>query len=336
MHYSTLTPNVTILIPVYNAEAYLRECLLSVLNQTLSNMEVICINDGSNDRSLDIMERIAQNDERIIILNKDNSGYGDSLNHGLERARGNYIGIIESDDFVDKDMFRKLYALAIRHNADIVKSDFFEYKQGISRKANIITAVDANRLISPCVDFAIFRAQPSIWSAIYRRSFLEENCIGFTDSTGASFQDTAFNLKTLATSDRVWLTSDAFVHYRRDNEYSSIHSNEKVFAVCDEYDSFERYMEQYPGRLNCIRLPLQAVRFETYSWNLSRLSGEAQLTFYEHMYEKFRALQDEGLISTDDFAPGDRPLLELLLSGDQKFITASIEARIRMYAHNDL
>ena len=95
-------------------------------------------------------------------------------------------------------------------------------------------------------------------------------------------------------------------------------------------------MEQYPGRLNCIRLPLQAVRFETYSWILSRLSGEAQLTFYEHMYEKFRALQDEGLISTDDFAPGDRPLLELLLSGDQKFITASIEARIRMYAHNDL
>ena len=115
MHYSTLTPNVTILIPIYNAEAYLRECLLSVLYQTLSNMEVICINDGSNDRSLDIMERIAQNDERIIILNKDNSGYGDSLNHGLERARGNYIGIIESDDFVDKDMFRKLYALAIRH-----------------------------------------------------------------------------------------------------------------------------------------------------------------------------------------------------------------------------
>lgn len=313
-------------------ELYLPECLDSILGQTQESMEVICINDGSSENSMEVIEQSASSDPRVVILDKDNSGYGDSLNQGLERAKGEYVGIIESDDFVDKAMFQKLFAIAMRHGADIVKSDFFEYANGRSSRAGIIPAYDANRLISPCDNFTIFGAQPSIWSAIYSRAFLTEHEISFTDSPGASFQDTAFNLKTLASSDRVWLTQDAYVYYRRDNSGSSIHSNDKVFAVRDEYDDFEHYMGTYPDRFAKIVRRLQAVKFETYSWNLSRLSGDAQQRFYEYMHGAFVTLLDEGLICYEDFPLEDIPLLELLLNGNQDFIVTSIDARASKYA----
>ena len=244
------SPEISVLVPVYNAERYLQVCLDSILHQTQKSMEIICVNDGSSDNSMEIIERSARQDPRVVVLDKQNSGYGDSLNQGLERARGTYVGIIESDDFTDTNMFKKLFTIAMQNDADIVKSDFFEFADGMSRKANIIPSADANRLISPCDNFAIFKAQPSIWSAIYARAFLEGREIMFTDSPGASFQDTAFNLKTLASSDKVWLTQDAYVHYRRDNNGSSIHSNDKIFTVCDEYDEFERYMGDYPERMD--------------------------------------------------------------------------------------
>jgi len=329
-------PDITILIPIYNAEQYLQACLDTVLNQTHQSIEVICINDGSSDRSLEIIEKAVNTDSRVLLIDKENTGYGDSLNQGLDRANGDYVGIIESDDFVDIEMYQKLLKIAKGHNADIVKSDFFEQIKGVSNKAGIIPTSDANKLIAPCDDFAIFRAQPSIWSAIYARSFLKERNIVFTNSPGASFQDTAFNLKTLATSDRVWLTQDAFVHYRRDNGQSSIHSNDKLFAVCDEYDAFEKYMRSYPERMIKIERLIQSVRFETYSWNLSRVSGQAQLNFYKHMHRKFSSLRDEGLINYDDFSVEDAALLKLLLTGDPNFIKASIRSRVAKYAHNDI
>jgi glycosyltransferase involved in cell wall biosynthesis len=332
--FSKSSPEISVLVPIYNAEQYLPACLGSVLNQTQGSMEVICINDGSNDNSMDIIERTAREDPRVVVLDKENSGYGDSLNQGLERVGGSSVGIIEADDFSEPTMYQKLFAIAMRNGADIVKSDFFEHIDGVSRKANIIPESDANKLITPCDDFTIFKAQPSIWSAIYARSFLDEREIVFTDSPGASFQDTAFNLKTLATSDKVWLTTDAYVHYRRDNAASSIHSNDKVFAVCDEYSAFESYMMKYPERMAKIERSLQAVKFETYSWNLSRLSGQAQQAFFDLMHQEFVSLRNQGFIDYDDFASEDVPLLELLLDGKPGFVHASVEARNAKYTPN--
>ncbi|MGH2448537.1 MAG: glycosyltransferase family 2 protein [Chloroflexota bacterium] len=327
MSSSSISPEVSVLIPVYNAERYLSECLGSVTGQTLRDLEIICINDGSTDNSMDIIESAAVKDPRIVVIDKENSGYGDSLNQGLERATGSYMGIIEADDFADAPMYKKLFRVAANSGADIVKSDFFEYSNGLSRKAGIIPMADANKLMSPCEDTAIFRAQPSIWSALYSRNFIESNRVAFTTSPGASFQDTAFNLKTLAVSDKVWLIDDAYVHYRRDNDGSSIHSNDKVFAVCDEYDEFERYIDGYPDRFAKISDVLQAVRFETYSWNLSRLSGVAQQSFFRHMHEKFRSLCDEGFVDYAEFSDEEHPLLTMLLDGNQEFIDLSVQAR---------
>ena len=115
---------VSILVPICNVEKFLDKCLRSIVNQTLKDIEIICINDGSTDNSLEIIKRFTNEDYRIVVIDKSNSGYGDSMNKGMNIAQGEYIGIVESDDFINKDMFMDLYILAKEYNADIVKSNY--------------------------------------------------------------------------------------------------------------------------------------------------------------------------------------------------------------------
>jgi glycosyltransferase involved in cell wall biosynthesis len=97
-------PTISIIIPVYNAEKYLNKCLESVINQTLKDIEIICINDGSTDNSLDILQKYAKQDNRFIIINQDSSGAGVARNAGLDKAQGEYLAFLDSDDFFELDM----------------------------------------------------------------------------------------------------------------------------------------------------------------------------------------------------------------------------------------
>jgi glycosyltransferase involved in cell wall biosynthesis len=106
-------PKVSIIVPIYNVEKYLRECLDSIVKQTLKDIEIVCVNDGSTDSSLDIIKEYAEKDERVKYIDKPNSGYGISMNQGLDKAQGEYIGIVESDDFIKPEMFEELYNLAL-------------------------------------------------------------------------------------------------------------------------------------------------------------------------------------------------------------------------------
>ena len=119
---------VSIIMPIYNAERFLHQSLGSVVDQTLKNIEIICVNDGSTDSSLSMMKQYAAEDKRIRIIDKANGGYGQSMNCGLRIAKGEYIGILEPDDFMSKDMLETLYNIAKKNNADVVKSNYFEYK----------------------------------------------------------------------------------------------------------------------------------------------------------------------------------------------------------------
>ena len=121
---------VSILMPACNVEKFLRECMDSVVGQTLKDIEIICIDDGSKDSTGDILDEYAEQDDRIKVIHKPNSGYGHSMNVGLQNATGEYVGIIETDDFADPDMFEKLYEVAKRTDADVVKSNYYTYNYG--------------------------------------------------------------------------------------------------------------------------------------------------------------------------------------------------------------
>ena len=118
---------VSIILPIYNVQEYLRECLDSVCSQSLADIEIICVNDGSTDSSLDIINEYAAKDKRIVVLSGPNGGYGKAMNKGLDCATGEYIGIVEPDDYVIPEMFDELYEIASKNDLDFVKADFYRF-----------------------------------------------------------------------------------------------------------------------------------------------------------------------------------------------------------------
>lgn len=287
-------PKVSVLVPVYNVEKYLKQCLDSIIKQTLKDIEIICINDGSTDSSLSILEEFAKNDNRIKIINKENSGYGASMNMGLDLAIGEYIGIIESDDFTDEKMFEDLYDLAVKNNADIVKSDFYYHfsNENISRKAGKI--LSKNKAFSIKDDTSALKILPTIWSAVYKRSFLNENNIRFLETKGASYQDTSFAFKTLACAEKIYFTQNAYVYYRCDNDNSSVKSKEKVFYICDEFDEITRFLEDNHEIKNIANKEKLKLQFSRYKWNLLRIDEAFRGDFLDKFQKTFNAFYEKG------------------------------------------
>ncbi len=290
-------PKLSILVPIFRVEKYLRQCLNSLLTQSLEDVEIILIDDGSDDSCPAICDEYASLDPRFKVIHKPNSGYGASMNQGLKLASGDYIGIVESDDWVEPNMFSELYAIAVRNKAEVVRSNFLRYTE---KKGNELEAYlpeeDCNRIINPRRRIGVFYCQPAIWSAIYKRSFLEEKGINFLESPGASYQDTSFNFKVWAMAERVWLTKNAYYHYRCDHMGSSINSQGKVFCVADEWQEIERYMEQYPEAKRDSYTLRNHIKLGNYRWNLERLSGDERRAFQRVFSKEYKeALKNDGL-----------------------------------------
>ncbi len=133
-----MKPKISIIVPVYNCEKYLDEAIKSVLNQTLRELEVIIVNDGSTDNSLDIANKYSSIDNRVKVLTQDNQGVSAARNLGLEAAKGEYIGFIDGDDWIESDMYKTLYSIAIKENVDLVISNFEQELEG----KNIISRLD--------------------------------------------------------------------------------------------------------------------------------------------------------------------------------------------------
>ncbi|MBQ3015192.1 MAG: glycosyltransferase [Clostridia bacterium] len=289
---------VSIVIPIYNVEKYLRQCLDSVVNQTLEDIEIICVNDGSKDSSPEIIEEYVKKDKRVKAIHKENSGYGNSMNRGFDAATGEYIGIVESDDYAEPDMFEKLYNCAKENDLDACKSGFFFYYSIPEEKnipAPVASSVMCKKVFSPTDDFKSLREQieffnikPTIWSAIYRKDFIRENNIRFNETPGASFQDTSFNFKVWALAKRVKLMEECFLHYRQDNEASSINSSAKVFCVCDEYREIESFLNEHFELRAKLDIVKNALKYNTYIWNYERLSEEKALEFLKVASEEFK------------------------------------------------
>lgn len=164
---------VSVVMPIYNASKFLKESLGGLVQQTLKNIEIICVNDGSTDDSLEIMRKYAFNDARIKIIDKANSGYGNTMNEGIKIATGEYIGILEPDDFSDINMLEALYSVAKQYDADVVKSNYYEYSQSQQRNTffEVLDGLEYNKVTSAEENEKIIFRRPCIWSAIYRRSF---------------------------------------------------------------------------------------------------------------------------------------------------------------------
>ena len=240
-------PKVSIIIPVYQVESYIRTCIDSVLAQSLKDLEIICVDDGSTDSSPAILDDYASKDSRVKVIHKPNRGYGHSMNVGYEAATGEYIGIVESDDYILPDMYGTLYDYAVSNDLDLIKSECIQFWDTLHYSKRIhVSAMDGyfGKVLQKEDRILFFQFYMNTWSGIYRRSFLAENGIRHNETPGASYQDNGFWIQTMSLCNRAMWLDSAFYMYRQDNPAASVKSKNKVLAMYREYCDVETFLEQ--------------------------------------------------------------------------------------------
>lgn len=299
--------SVSIIIPVYNVSQYLEECLDSALNQTLDNIEIICVNDGSTDDSMEILEVYAEMDSRIKVINKDNAGYGHVMNLGMDMAKGEYIGIIESDDYVLPNMFKTLYEVAKENDLDFVKSDFYRfYGEGdnLIKNYNKIAKINENYniLINPKENHECFRFIMNTWSGIYKTKFLRNNSIRHNETPGASFQDNGFWFKANIFAERTMYIQEAYYMNRRDNPNSSVYDPGKVYCMNNEYKSIYDFLEKNDLKKDYLDV-YNLKRYHNYMFTLSRISPKNVKEYINSISEEFKESDEKGELYSRYFSP---------------------------------
>ena len=223
-------PKVSIVIPVYNAVSYIHRCLDSVCNQTLKDIEIICVDDCSTDNSLDILYEYAQNDDRIRVIKREqNGGESTARNTGLDIAQGEFLAFVDNDDALDLDLYEKLYNKAITENADIAKADVHIYQYN----GEIVPSEINNKLESG--DKFYFAYQ--WWTAIFRTSLIKDNNIRLLDGYPLG-GDVFFLNNAVIRANKVSVVNDTFYHYyrREDSGDAKLLSFEKIKSVTDIFD----------------------------------------------------------------------------------------------------
>lgn len=329
---SSGSPVLSLLIPIYNVERYLRECLDSAVAQTLKDIEIICINDGSTDNSPAIIREYMQRDARVKMIDKANSGYGDSMNRGLEMARGKYVGILESDDFMAPDALEKLVLAAESSNADFAKANFDLYWSKPEERRELMElfkAKDCGKPVHPSATVDAFSLKPSIWSAVYRRDFLNRNAIRFLPTPGAAFQDASFTFKVFALADIAVYLHDSVLSYRQDNEGSSVNSPNKVHCVNDEYAEIHRWIVEDFAESHSSQDVAKLLRFaniikyDSYMWSYIRLNPKFYAEFLDRMAQEFRGALEAHEFELTDLKPWKRANLKAIVDDPLKWLAAS-------------
>ena len=229
-------PLISVVIPIYNVQDYLPECLDSVINQSYKNLEIICIDDGSPDNSGKIADEYAEKDKRIKVIHRKNGGLGSARNTGIEFSTGDYIAFLDSDDFISKDFYKNLMSAC--DNDDIVMTtNIVHYYSKNKQAVKIKKYKNKKELI---LDSGV------CWNKIYRREFLINNDIKFFPKTNL-IEDNYFSVKVYLLAKSIKIIDNS-VYYYRINPNSVTHSSltNKDFICIDIAKGIESYKKFVP------------------------------------------------------------------------------------------
>lgn len=233
---------VSIIIPVYNVDKYIEKCLKSLIAQTLRQIEIICVNDGSTDNSLKILNYYKEKDSRIKVINQNNAGPGKSRNVGIKLAKGDFIGFVDGDDWVDKNYFEKLYNAAIQYNCDIAAGDF--YRQGKFIRSQKLKYKNIKAFYEPAEKMkqAFIPKHNYVWNKIYKREALlsmpfPENCY---------YEDMRWLIKVIYYLNGFVTVPNVFYYYRKNQgsivtQKSAKHQLDRKIAD----DEIQKFFKQH-------------------------------------------------------------------------------------------
>lgn len=293
-------PLLSIIIPIYNVENYLSRCLDSVINQTYRELEIICVDDGSTDKSGIIADEFALQDNRIKVIHKKNEGLVSARKHGLKLARGVYSAYVDSDDWINPDMYMKLVSLALRYDADIVTSgcyrDYGSYltiedekmEKGVYKNEGLEqlkqNLVDKNK-------FFLANISVHIWNKLFRTDKLYEHQMN-VDNKISIGEDIAVSYPAIWDSNCVVVSGESFYHYcLRQNSMMGTHTKNDSFAV----NVFSKYMDAYVNN-NVISYCLD-IQIKILKLYVSAFKNTHQILRYEDgiLYPFGKVSSDESL-----------------------------------------
>lgn len=241
-------PKVSVIVPVYNVEKYINKCLETLVNQTLKDIEIIVVNDGSKDHCENIiLEYKSKYPEKIVYLKKENGGLSDARNYGMIYAKGDYIAFLDSDDYVEYNTYEKLYDRAIETNADMVECDFYwEYSE--NKKIHDISANYKSK------SDMYANARVVAWNKLYKKDIIINSNIKFPK--GLRYEDLEFFYKILPKLNKIELINEPLIHYvQRDNSITYVQNErtKEIFQILDNiityykkenlYDTYSQELE---------------------------------------------------------------------------------------------
>ena len=302
---SESTIYVSVIIPSLNVAKYMEECLESVICQTLKEIEILCIDAGSTDGTLQIIEKYLSRDSRIRLIKSEKKSYGYQVNMGIQEARGRYIGIVEPDDYIEKSMYQSLYSYTGNYFPDFIKGGFTEFASVRNKK--VYAEVNRSHLAHVSERLIFFdEAREAgildlnhIWSGIYRRDFFSEKNIRLNETAGASYQDISFSILVGLLADTGMYVNGNYYFYRVDNENSSVKSSAKWRCVMDEYEYIAQELikrEMYTPeiqKLVCLQ------KLVSYRWNVLRLSEKGRADFLSEIQPELREFSEGGVLYSD-------------------------------------
>ncbi len=208
---------LSVIVPIYGVEKYLRQALDSLKAQSVEGVEFILVDDGSKDGCGAIVDEYAEMDKRFTAIHQANGGYGKAVNNGMKIATGEYVTIFEPDDWVESDFYEGLMKRAEETDADVVKTGITAFYEDTNPIETWGFSFDGD-VKSGTVDIKacpkLFSIHPSIWSCVYKREFLEMNGIAMEETPGASWQDNLFQVKTMGLAKTIAFAPGAGYHYR--------------------------------------------------------------------------------------------------------------------------
>ncbi len=301
-------PKITVIMPSLNVVRYIKPCIESVLHQTLTDIEILAVDAGSTDGTLEIWREYEKVDSRVKLILSEKKSYGYQINLGISLARGEYIGIVETDDMIVLDMYESLYKVAKGLDVDYVKGyaeafvDITEHDSWRLPIARVAVLEDiVGKKISPCERPELLAEDIFLWLGIYRREFLRD--IRLNETSGAAFQDQGFLLQTISRAKYAVYLDKLVYLYRQDNGNSSIYNKKGFRYLTVEYTLNQKYLEKREREWHAafyLRMFHQCLgRFRNMA-----VSGEFWTEAsedIEDLKERLRQAVKDGLLSKDFF-----------------------------------
>lgn len=243
-----MQPLISVIVPVYNVEEYLPKCLDSIINQTYKNIEIIIVNDGSTDKSGIICDEYANKDIRIKVIHKENGGLSDARNRGIDIANGDYIGFVDSDDYIAEDMYEYLYDFAVENDLDVAMCSSCDvYKDKIIRPKNFKSIIleDKEKIIENIFVNQHGGSGIGVCNKLFKYNVIKNIRFDF----GKTYEDVYFALKWIGNTNKFGRDSEVKYYYVQ-REESITHQkfyNDKILDVVDGYQkNYKIIFEKYP------------------------------------------------------------------------------------------